>query len=64
VVAAADRFRAVPLAYPHLHRGDHRAVGAKPLDATFQLAPGVMPRLADQFGPAPRPVAGGRRRPG
>src|SRR5208283_3377075 len=52
VVAAAGRYRAVPLAHPHLHRGDHHALGAEPFDVTFQLAPGVLPRLADQFGPA------------
>ena len=52
VVAAADSFRAVPLAHPHLHGGDHHALGAEPPDVTFQLAPGVVPRLADQLGPA------------
>jgi hypothetical protein len=46
VVAAADGFRAVPLAHLHLHRGDHDAVGAEPLDVFFQLVPGVVPRLA------------------
>src|SRR5580693_5278378 len=52
VVAAADGFGAVPLAHPHLRRDDHHALGAKPLDVTFQLAPGVVPRLANQLGPA------------
>ncbi len=53
VVAAADSFRAVPLAHPQrLHGGDHHALGAEPPDVIFQLAPGVVPRLADQLGPS------------
>jgi hypothetical protein len=35
VVVAAGCLRAVPLAGLHLHRGDHHAVGAEPLDVTF-----------------------------
>src|SRR4249919_299991 len=52
VIAAAHRGRAVPLAYPHLHAGDHHALAAKPSDVLFQPTPGVVPRLADQLGPA------------
>jgi hypothetical protein len=52
VVVAADSCRAVPLADPQLHRGDYRALRAKPLDVAFQLPPGVAPGLADQVGPA------------
>ena len=36
---------------PHLHAGDHHALGAEPFDVLFQPVPGVAPRLADQFGP-------------
>jgi hypothetical protein len=68
VVAAAHRGRAVPLAHPHLHAGDHHALGAEPSDVLFQPAPGVVPRLVHQFGPAghlriagpPASLAGGR----
>src|ERR1700733_4338938 len=52
VVAAAHGDRAVPLAYPQLHGGDHHALGAEPLDVAFQLTPGVVPYLIDQLGPA------------
>ena len=38
VIAAAHSYRAVPLAHPHLHRGDHHAVGAESLDVAFQSA--------------------------
>jgi hypothetical protein len=51
-VAAAYRRRAVSLAHPHLHAGDHHAVGAEPPDVVFQPAPGVVPRLVHQLGPA------------
>src|SRR6185437_15694172 len=43
VVAAAHRGRAVPLAHPHLHPGDHHALAAEPSDVLFQSAPGVVP---------------------
>jgi hypothetical protein len=52
VVVAAHRDRAVPLADPQLHGGDHYALRAEPPDLAFQLAPGFVPRLADELGPA------------
>ena len=52
VVAAAHRGRTVPLEHSHLHAGDHHALAAEPSDVLFQPAPGVVPRLVDQLGPA------------
>src|SRR5208283_2754549 len=43
VVTAADIYRAIPLAHPHLHGGDHHPLGAEPPDVPFQLEPGVVP---------------------
>ena len=51
-VVAAATVSGSPLAHPHLHCGDYNTLGAEPLDVIFQLVPGVVPRLADQFGPA------------
>jgi hypothetical protein len=52
VVPAAHLDRAVPFAHSHLHGRDHHALGAEPRDVAFQLATGVVPRLADELGPA------------
>src|SRR5205809_7527097 len=68
VVTAAATCRAVPLPHLHLHGCDHHPLGAESLDIAFRLAPGVMPGLGDQFGPAgdldvarpPASLAGGR----
>src|ERR1700722_3667160 len=52
VVAAGHRGGACPLSCLHLHAGDHHALAAEPSDVLFQPAPGVVPRLVHQLGPA------------
>jgi len=39
VVAAALLDRAFPFADPHVHGGDHHALGAEPLDVFRELLP-------------------------
>src|ERR1022692_2653954 len=52
VVAAAFLHRALPLAHPHLHGGDHHAFGPEPLDVFLQLLPRVVPGVVDELGVA------------
>jgi hypothetical protein len=52
MVAPAHVGRAVPGAHLHAHGGDHDAVGAEPAHVVVQRAPGLVPAVADEFGPA------------